>query len=114
MSCVKWSLSAILYVDDMDLLHLNMERDKWVWEVHWSLQQSVNNWGKLLIATGGSLKPNKCFFHFLDFAWSTKGGWQYITHHEDRRAVITVPMPDGTVAPIAHKAVGPGAAMAAS
>jgi hypothetical protein len=88
-----------------DLLHLNTERDELVWEVHRSLQQSINNWGKLLIATGGSLKPNKCFFHLLNFAWSAKGGWQYIAHHEDRRAVITVPMPDGTVAPIDHKAV---------
>jgi hypothetical protein len=43
MSCVKWSLSAILYVDDTDLLHLNMEHNESVWEVRWSLQQSVNN-----------------------------------------------------------------------
>jgi hypothetical protein len=69
------------------------------------LQQSINNWGKLLIAMGGSLKPNKCFYHLLDFAWTAKGGWQYIAHHEDGRAGITVPMPDGTVAPISHKAV---------
>jgi hypothetical protein len=102
---VKRSLSAILYVDDTDLLYLNMEQDELVWEVHWSLQQSINNWGKLLIATGGSLKPNKCFYHLLDFVWSAKGGWQYIAHHEDGGAVITVPMPDGTAAPISHIAV---------
>ncbi len=102
---VKWSLSAILYVDDTDLLHLNMDQDESVWEVHRSLQQSINNWGKLLITTGGSLKLDKCFYHLLDFAWSAKGGWQYIAHHEDGHAVITVPMPDGTVAPISHKAV---------
>jgi hypothetical protein len=103
--CVKRSLSAILYVNDTDLLHLNMERNESVWEVRRSLQQSINNWGKLLIATGGSLKPNKCFYHLLDFAWSAKGGWQYIAHHEDGRAGITVPMPDRTAAPISHKAV---------
>ncbi len=74
MSCMKQSLSAILYVDDMDLLHLNMERNKSVWEVPRSLQQSINNWGKLLIATGGSLKPDKCIYHLLDFAWLAKGG----------------------------------------
>ena len=54
---------------------------------------------------GGSLKPNKCFYHLLDFAWSAKGGWQYIAHHKDGHAGITVPMPDGTAAPISHKAV---------
>jgi hypothetical protein len=105
MSCVKRSLSAILYVNDMDLLHLNMEQDELVWEVHRSLQQSINNWGKLLIATGGGLKPNKCFYHLLDFAWLAKGGWQYIAHQEDGYAVITIPMPDGTAAPISHIAV---------
>jgi hypothetical protein len=73
MSLVKRSLSAILYVDDTDLLHLNMERNESVWEVCRSLQQSINNWGKLLIATGGSLKPEKCFYHLLDFAWLAKG-----------------------------------------
>jgi hypothetical protein len=74
MSLVKRSLSAILYIDDTDLLHLNMERDELVWEVRLSLQQSIDNWGKLLIAMGGSLKPEKCFYHLLDFAWSAKGG----------------------------------------
>jgi hypothetical protein len=83
MSLVKRSLSAILYVDDTYLLHLNMERNESVWEVRRSLQQSIDNWGKLLIATGGSLKPEKCFYHLLDFAWLAKGGWQYIAHHED-------------------------------
>ncbi len=105
MSRVKRSLSATLYDDDTDLLHLNMEQDESVWEVHRSLQQSINNWGKLLIATGGSLKPDKCFYHLLDFAWSAKGGWQYIAHHEDGLADITIPMPDGTAAPISPIAV---------
>jgi hypothetical protein len=45
MSCVKRSLSTILYVNDTDLLHLNMERDESVWEIHRSLQQSVDNGG---------------------------------------------------------------------
>jgi hypothetical protein len=31
MSCMKRSLSAILYANDMDLLHLNMERNELVW-----------------------------------------------------------------------------------
>jgi hypothetical protein len=58
----------------MDLLHLNMEGDESVQEVHMALQQSIENWGKLLIAMGGTLKPDKCFFHLLDFAWTKSGG----------------------------------------
>jgi hypothetical protein len=76
MSQVRRSLLAILYVDDMDLLHLNMKRDELVQEVHVALQRSIENWGKLLVATGGSLRPDYCFFHLLDFAWTKKRGWQ--------------------------------------
>jgi hypothetical protein len=74
MSQVRQSLLAILYINDAELLHLNMEGDESVQEVHLALQQSIENWGKLLIATGGSLKPDKCFFHLLDFAWTKKRG----------------------------------------
>ena len=28
--------------------------------------------GKLLIVTGGSLKPEKCFYQLIDFAWTRK------------------------------------------
>ncbi len=76
MSQVRRSLSAILYVNDTGLLHLNMEGDETVQEVHMALQRSIENWGKLLIAMGGMLKPDKCFFHLLDFAWTKSGGWQ--------------------------------------
>ncbi len=39
-----------------------MEGDKTVVEVHVTLQRAIDNWGKLLIATGGTLKLDKCFF----------------------------------------------------
>jgi hypothetical protein len=74
MSQVRRSLSAILYVNDTDLLHLNMEGDESVQEVHMALQRSIENWGKLLIATGGMLKPDKCLFHLLDFCMDKKWG----------------------------------------
>jgi hypothetical protein len=79
MSQVRRSLLAILYVYDTDLLHLNMERDELVQEVHVALQQSIDNWGKLLVTTGGSLKPDKCFFHLLDFAKRGDGSTLHIT-----------------------------------
>jgi hypothetical protein len=79
-----------------------MNTDKFVQEVHATLQRAIKNWGRLLIATGGSLKPEKCFFHLLDFAWTAMGGWQYIAHHKNKSAVVTVPMLDGTMAPITH------------
>jgi len=105
MSLVRRSLSAILYVDDTDLLHINMEAEESIVDVHAAIQRAVANWGRLLIATGGTLKPDKCFYHLLDFAWTQKGGWQYTAHHEDEGAALFVPLPDGTTAPITHLAV---------
>jgi hypothetical protein len=49
-----------------------MERNELVLNVHVALQHSIKNWGNLLIAMGGSLKPDKCFFHLMDFAWTKK------------------------------------------
>jgi hypothetical protein len=67
LSQVRSSLSAILYVNDANLLHLNMDGDETIFETHAALQRAIENWGKLLITTGGTLKPKKCFFHLIDF-----------------------------------------------
>ncbi len=53
---------AILYFDDTNLVHINMDTEESVQKVHIALQRAIENWGRLLIATGGSLKPEKCFF----------------------------------------------------
>ncbi len=105
MSLVCRSLSAILYVDDTGLLHINMDAEESIVEVHAAIQRAIVNWGRLLIATGGTLKPEKCFYHLIDFAWTQKGGWQYIAHHEEEGAALFVPLPDGKMAPISHLAV---------
>ncbi len=96
---------AILYVDDTDLLHINMDVEEMIVEVHTAIQRAIENWGRLLIATGRTLKPYKCFYHLIDFAWTQKGGKQYIAHHEDECAAVSVSLPDGTMAPISHLAV---------
>ncbi len=82
-----------------------MDADESIVEVHAAIQRAIENWGRLLIATGGTLKPDKCFYHLIDFAWTQKGGLQYIAHHEDASAALFVPLPDGTMAPISHLAV---------
>ena len=105
MSLVRQHLSAILYVDDTDLLHIIMDAEESIAKVHAAIQDAVENWGRLLIVTGGSLKPDKCFYHLINFAWTQKGRWQYIVHHKDEGAALFVPLPDGTRAPISHLAV---------
>ena len=55
--------AGILYVDDTDLIHLNLEEEESVEEAHEALQRSINSWSDLLIASGGALKPEKCFYY---------------------------------------------------
>jgi hypothetical protein len=56
---------AIPYVEDTDLLHINLEKDETADDPHAAIQNSMNSWGNLLIATGGALKPEKCFYSIL-------------------------------------------------
>ena len=53
-----------------------MEKIESIDETFEGLQDRVHNWGKLLIATGGALKPPKCFYTLLDFEWNVKGKWK--------------------------------------
>ena len=64
------------------------------------------NWGRLLIATGGSLKPIKCFYHMILFVWSLYGRWNYEPNEEEEELDIAVPMPDGSSVAIEPVAVG--------
>ena len=60
-------LAALLYVDDTDLLHSPPTPDlptqvlvRWV-------QKAITCWANLLQATGGSLKPPKCYWYLLSY-----------------------------------------------
>ena len=62
-------LSAILYVNNTDLLHINLDGNETAGEAHSAIQNSVKSWGNLLIATGGTLKPEKYFFSIISLEW---------------------------------------------
>ena len=61
ISSIAASISAILYVDDTDLLHMNLNLDETAAEAHVAIQDSVNSWGELLIATGGASNQRNAF-----------------------------------------------------
>ncbi len=69
-------LLAILYVDDTDILHIDLTKDKSINNVHTAIQDSMSSWGNLLMATGGTLQPNKCFYSIISFEW-INGEWKY-------------------------------------
>jgi hypothetical protein len=101
---LKHHLSAILYVNDTDLLHIDLSTDKTVDEVHRAMQDSVNSWGNLFIATGGVLQPSKCFYFVISFKWK-EGTWTYANNTLNGNFGIKVPLPRGEEAPISHKSV---------
>ena len=105
ISELSHTLAAVLYVDDTDVIHFRMDSDETVWDTHRALQDSILSWGNLLIATGGSLKPSKCFYHLIAFAWRPDGSWVYQALENEDTFNIVIPLPDDSVATIEHLGV---------
>jgi hypothetical protein len=91
-----------MYVNNTDLLHIDLSKNETVDKVHKEIQASVNSWGNLLIATGGVLQPAKCFYSIISFEWRA-GMWQYPDNTARGEFGVNVPLPRGKEAPIAHK-----------
>jgi hypothetical protein len=91
-----------LFADDTDLIHLDMRTNKTTLEAHIKLQESMINWGKLLIATGCTLKPAKCLYYLISFKWKSDGTWNYRTNEIRPDLQIRVPLADGSLKDIKH------------
>jgi hypothetical protein len=64
---LKNHIAGIIYIDSTDLVFFKMEEDQGKEDLFLCLQEAITNWGKLLLASGGALKPIKCFFHLISF-----------------------------------------------
>jgi hypothetical protein len=98
-------LAGSLFVDDTDLMHLDTHKSKTALEAMEALQDAVTNWRRLLIATGGALKPAKCFYHLISFLWKPDGTWHYNDNHKNPAFQLHVPLANGDMAPIKHLSV---------
>ncbi len=96
---------GILYVDDTDLIHLNMASEETPEEAHAALQASISSWSSLLIATGGTLKPETCYFYLISFVWDRNGKCSYAKNHLNPGFKIKVNLPGGAEEVIKHLAV---------
>jgi hypothetical protein len=86
------SLSALLYVDDTDLLHKpQYKTDSLGALVSW-VQQATNFWAHLLQATGGSLKPTKCYWYILSYKF-TAGTASLLSSQELSNLSLCIPQP---------------------
>jgi len=99
---LKSHLAGIIYVDDTDLVHFCMDEDQGKEESFYFLQEANTNWGKLLLASGGVLKPIKCFYHLISFEWKADISWVYENNKESDEFQAVVPLADGSVGEIQH------------
>jgi hypothetical protein len=89
-----------LFVDDINLytwLEDTLNPGK-VWN---QAQLELEHWSRLLNATGGALKPKKCFWYLLDYE-CVDGEWKYVDM-VPRELVIA--NPDGMTSPISQEQV---------
>jgi len=62
-----FALTAVMYVDDTDLLHLAPSQDSSDEELIYMVQESANVWRELAQATGGVPRQPKCSSYFLSY-----------------------------------------------
>ena len=99
------NLAALLFVDDTDLIHINLKAEETVTVAHPAMQDSISNWGQLLIASVRAFKPPKCFYHLISFCSNTDGSWTYKNNGDVEDFNISIPMPYGLQVQIKHTAV---------
>ena len=102
---VAGDLAAIIFLDDTDLVHIRMDRYESAVEAYNAPQESVDNWGQLLIASGGAFKPIKCFFHLIIYDWKPDGRWHYGSNKKKDDYDVGVPILDGSFIEIGHCAI---------
>jgi hypothetical protein len=113
LSQTQTNLAAVIYVDDTDLLHSSPHVSASPAQLIAHSQQLTTAWGGLAIATGASLKPEKCYAYFMVYRFS--GGRALLgsigtlllpsasipqPHGPPLPSHLTVPLPDGSSSPI--------------
>lgn len=97
-----FTIAAIIYVDDTDLLHWARSTGMTEEQFFDQVQRAILDWGHLAIASGGSLKADKCFWYLISFRFRN-GIPYYKTLDELPSRQLVIPNPDGTLSPIELK-----------
>ena len=66
------------------------------------LQEIIASWGNVLMASGGVLKPVKCFYSLISFNWKPGRKWQYAANEKDKEFAVGVPTPGAGFVEIEH------------
>jgi hypothetical protein len=84
-----------IFVDDTDLLNMLTELLN-IDELMVITQGNLDAWARLLMGTGGSLKPPKCYWYLISYT-NKDGVWNY---DDSKQYELTIPLPDGNRHPI--------------
>ena len=68
-------VAGVLYVYDIDLFLMH-ECLRSGLDIFHKSQDALTSWGRLLIETGGALKPEKWFYYMVDYEWLADGSWK--------------------------------------
>ena len=97
-------IAAVLYVDDPDLLHMSdiptTDEDFLA-----GVQHATSDWGGLVQAAGGSLKPSKFYWYLMSWMWK-KGEPTMKPFSKLPTTKLTTPQPYGSQVAIPLKDVG--------
>ena len=86
------SFSVILFVDDTDIFVSSNSPQENIQSITRRAQTLINHWTGALWASGGCLRPDKCWFYAANFIW--KGSdWEYQRMNEME---ISIEVPDHT------------------
>jgi hypothetical protein len=99
-----FKLAALLYVDDSDLLHSfkeEMSDDAFLGRV----QVANDDWGGIVKATGGALKPAKCLWYMMAYKFNKNGTVRLKSVSELPKTELTIPQANGVKVPIPLKPV---------
>lgn len=83
------SFTAILFVDDTDLFVSSQTPRESITSIAQRTQILVNRWTGALWASGGCLRPIKCWFYAVSFRWEGSD-WKY-EHKDEMNISIEVP-----------------------
>ena len=70
------ALIGFAFVDDTDLVHVALHPSIQAQDTLRTSQKMFLKWENLLDATGGALRPEKCFWYLIDFKLC-KDQWKY-------------------------------------
>ena len=80
-TCRMFILTAVMYVDDIDLLHWAPSPTTSVTEWVEQAQAATNDWGLLGQATDRALKPKNCFLYLLNYTFNNGRAHLKILRH---------------------------------